>query len=176
MVPNILTQEILKGILYYDENTGEFINKTSRGRSKKGSKAGSIKKDSGYITISIDSKGYYAHRLAWLYIYGEIPNGELDHIDGNKTNNRIGNLRLCIHRNNVFNSIKRNTTYYRGVTKNRSRYRARIQVDGNYIDLGTYNTPEEASMAYEIKAKELHGEFYLNPKYTYNIEEVTDGS
>lgn len=163
-----ITQEELKELLEYDELTGEFTNKTDRNHlAKKGMKAGSANTD-GYIAISLEGKKYYAHRLAWLYMYGTIPESNLDHIDRDTGNNRISNLRVCDHSKNTFNSIKNDTTYYRGVAKNHNNYKARIYVEGKYIELGTYSTPEEASIVYEIKAKELQGDFYYDPQYTYN--------
>ena len=81
-----LTAERLRGLLEYDGTTGVFHWKGT------GERAGSIQ-DKGYRTIEIGGRSYYAHRLAWLYTYGSWPNDELDHIDRNKDNNSISNLR-----------------------------------------------------------------------------------
>ena len=87
----LLTQESLKELLIYDTSTGEFVwTKQIPGRRKR--KVGTIRPD-GYVMIHIVGKFYLAHRLAWLYINGEWPEGEIDHIDRNPSNNAFANLR-----------------------------------------------------------------------------------
>ena len=87
-----LTQEYLKSILDYDLDTGIFTWKINKAkRTKIGDIAGWSY--NGYREIEINDKKYKAHRLAWLYVYGEMPNKLIDHIDGNRSNNKISNLR-----------------------------------------------------------------------------------
>ena len=163
-----LTQERLKELLHYNEKTGIFTNLTTRSHlAKKGDTAGSIA-SVGYIYISLLGKKYLAHRLAWLYCYGSIPESNIDHIDGNKVNNVLANLRLATKSQNAFNSIKKITSLYRGVTKNRDNFSSRITILGDIKELGTYSTPEEASIVYETAAKSIQGEFYLDPNYSYD--------
>lgn len=118
----------------------------------------------GYILISFEEKTYKAHRLAWLIFYGEFPSGNIDHKDRNKSNNRINNLRLCSDQENLRNRDKRknNKTGYKNVSflEKSGKYRARIVVDGKYKHLGYFSTAEEASIAIEEIAKDLHKEFY----------------
>ena len=81
----MITQERLKEVLKYNSETGEFTRKIAKG--------GKIKDSSGYILISVDGEKYYAHRLAWLYMYGEFPKNSIDHINKIKDDNHLYNLR-----------------------------------------------------------------------------------
>ena len=82
----------LRALLTYDKDTGVFRRNTSSGGQEIGSIAGTISKY-GYIRIRIKNKAYFAHRLAWLYEYGVWPENEIDHINGEKSDNRLINLR-----------------------------------------------------------------------------------
>lgn len=113
----------------------------------------------GYIRVRRAGKEYRAHRLIWELFNGPIPEGMLiDHIDGDILNNRIENLRLATRQQNNVNS-KGSGRYAKGVVKNGKKFRARMQLMGKFIELGSYDTEEEASEAYKNKAKEIHGEF-----------------
>lgn len=106
----MITQEYLKERLTYNPQTGVFIWNSSniKGHVKKGKIAGS--KDSrGYIKIQIDRKDYTAHRLAWLYEYGEWPKYTIDHINRIKYDNSINNLRDVTQAENNKNQKRRNT-------------------------------------------------------------------
>lgn len=92
----MITQQQLQNL--YDYVDGQLKFKHSRGKRKTGSYAGSIKPD-GYWRVYINGKGYYLHRLIWMYHYGYFPN-EIDHIDRNKSNNTIENLRAVTHKEN----------------------------------------------------------------------------
>ena len=162
-----LTQDYLMQCLTYEPDTGNFRWKlpTSKRRIY-GAIAGSIDKhpDSGYVIIRINNKGYRAHRLAWLYFYGEVPKNQIDHINGIKTDNRIFNLRKATHGQNCMNRTvqKNNKSGYKGVCymKKHNKWRARIGFNGMKIDIGLFNSAEEAALAYVNKAIELHGEFF----------------
>ena len=148
-----LTQERLKKLLDYDPETGEFTwIKPPKNRSYLlGTVAGS-KFSVGYIYIKIDTHSYRAHRLAWLYMYGAWPNSILDHINGNKTDNRISNLRVVTITSNNLNiakANKQNKLKVRGVTKFRNKFR--VKVRNNHI--GCFDTIEEAAAAYEKARK-----------------------
>jgi hypothetical protein len=98
-----LTQERLKELLHYDPETGIFTNLTQRGgHAKKGAVAGT-KNSIGYVCIRIDYDQYRAHRLAWLYVYGEFPEKFIDHMNEIRDDNRIINLRLATHQENLHN-------------------------------------------------------------------------
>ena len=147
----MITQQYLKSRLRYDLNLGSF---TWINGPRKGFLAGNIN-PRGYHVIELKGKTYRAHRLAWLYVHGEIP-PMLDHINRDTSDNRIVNLRPCNSSQNQYNSKDRNRILPRGVIKHRKRYVARI-----VLQVGTYNTPEEASAAYQKKRKEILGEFAI---------------
>jgi len=160
----MLTQEILKKHLHYDPDTGAFTRKVVSGPTVKiGDIAGWINSE-GYRKLRLFGTAYYSHTLAWLYVYGYFPKNDLDHVDRNKANNRIGNLREATRSENVMNCGLRsnNTSGFRGVTwlKRRSRWVARIYVEGKREQIGYFKTAEEAGRAYEVKAKKLFGAFY----------------
>jgi hypothetical protein len=124
--------------------------------------AGYLNND-GYIEIKINNILYKAHRLAWLYITGNWPIYEVDHVEGvNIPNfNKFSNLRDVQHIKNMWNIqglIKTNTTGFRGVcfNKYRNKYYAQIKVNNKVKWLGYFNTPEEASVAYEEAKLKYH--------------------
>ena len=153
-----LTQERLQFLLSYDPETGEFKFLVSRGGRMSGSVAGYIQRD-GYSKIRIDNYGHVAHRLAWLYVTGAFPTGELDHINGVRSDNRFSNLRDVSHTENQRNCglASNNTSGYRGVCfhKQMQRWMARVHVNDKKIYLGLFDTPEDAHAAYAIAAAEL---------------------
>lgn len=156
--------EKAKELLNYNSETGVFTWKVGRGGSSKDSVAGSIDR-LGYIQICVSinkkRKSLMGHRVAWFLYHGEIPN-VIDHINMDKSDNRISNIRNCTHSQNKFNTIKpsNNTSGFKGVYLCRGKWRAKINYMRRSIHIGTYDTAEEASKAYEAKAKELHKEFY----------------
>jgi hypothetical protein len=162
-----LDWEVLVKTLEYDIDTGIFTNKITRSNcAKVGEVAGNTDSTdpTKYSEVWLNGKHYPAHRLAWFYCFKEWPSNYLDHIDGNKSNNALNNLRECTGTENSYNVKVRkdNSVGYKGVSLDRrtGRYRAYITVDKKQKSLGYYNTPEEASKAYIDAAKELHGTFY----------------
>jgi hypothetical protein len=155
-----MTQEELKQILFYCAITGHFTWLKNRFASKIGTIAGLTSDKFKYKSIGINGSRYYAHRLAWLYVYGYFPDDGIDHINGDKTDNRIANLRIANHSENAqnLNKYKRNTSGYTGVIwhKGANKWQARITVNHKMIHLGLFDTREESYAAY-LKAKnELH--------------------
>ena len=150
MSEECITQERLKELLEYNKNTGIFywrINKQSR---KAGTVAGHINKY-GYVRIMLDKRQYQAHRLAWLYCYGSFPVEQIDHINHNKSDNRICNLREASEVDNHKNRPKQlnNTSGCTGVSwyKPTSKWGAYIQVNGKSITLGYFSSFTEAVKA-----------------------------
>ena len=157
----MINQGRLKEVLEYNPASGVFTWNVYMGsRAVAGSHAGSV--DSlGYVTIRIDKKLYHAHRLAWLFVHGHFPVNTVDHINRDKSDNRMSNLRPATRSENNRNVgiSKNNTTGFKGVTKVRDRYKAQITHHSTCVNIGLYDTPEIAHAAYCKKATELHGEF-----------------
>jgi len=152
----------LRELLDYNPDTGIFIWKVNPCKNKKaGIEAGSIA--TGYRTIKVLKKRYQAHRLAWLYVYGEMPLKLIDHINGNPLDNRIVNLREATNYENSQNIYKpqtNNTSGFLGITymPKKKKWRAKITVEGKRLSLGYYKTPEDAHKAY-IEAKRKYHPF-----------------
>lgn len=129
-----ISQDRLKHLLSYSAESGAFVwkNPTSN-RVKKGAVAGATL-NTGYIQIKLDGRFYLAHRLAWLYMHGQWPEYEIDHIDGVRNNNAANNLRDVTRLENSKNkSANSNNTsgnigVYRG--KREGQWRAQIKVEG----------------------------------------------
>lgn len=152
----------LRRLLSYDPETGVFTWRTTvNSRAKEGSRAGCDA--DGYRKIGFAGRQQYAHRLAWLYMTGEWPINFVDHINGNKADNRWCNLRQATLAENVRNSRphKDGKTGLKGVCfdKAKQRYQAGIRVDGKFVFLGRFNCPTAAHFAYCRAAKTLHGQF-----------------
>ncbi len=156
----MLTQQRLKELFYYDENCGEFVRlKKTTNSVNIGDVAGTVN-FYGYKQINIDGKIYKNHRLAWLYVYGFMPELHIDHINRNTKDNRISNLRLVTVSQNLQNSKKRtdNTSGYKGVSlhKKSGKWTSRIKICGNYKYLGLFDTKEKAYEAYVQSALKNH--------------------
>lgn len=160
----MLSQADLKAHVHYDELTGIFtwINPTGK-RAKAGDKLGSNTK-TGYFDTQIFGQRYYLHRLAWLYVHGVMPSKHIDHINGDKSDTRIINLRECDRSQNLQNTKKRtdNTSGYKGVSwhKQLQRWAVRACINGKYKHLGLFHDIEEARQCYERHATQNHGQFY----------------
>ena len=169
----MLTQEYLKSILHYNVETGIFSWKLlGSGRKKT---VGCLDKKTKYWVIFIKNKLYLAHRLVWLYINGEFPL-YIDHKDRNRSNNKISNLRIATHSENMMNRKKqKNKSGFRGVNflndhKRSKPWYANINKNNKTIRLGYYSTAIEAAKAYDKAALTYHGEFAsLNFKQTEGI-------
>ena len=154
----MLTQEYLKSVFLYDPETGEFTRKKP---NKRWPEVGTLT-NAGYLQIYVKGKTYLAHRLAWLYMYGEVPK-ELDHINTIRTDNRIANLRESSRSENQCNRLItcRNKAGVKGLSKVKKtgKWQAFIGIAGKSIYLGVFDNVEEGAKALE-KARELHhGEF-----------------
>lgn len=158
-----LSADELRQRVSYDPATGAFTWLIRRG-VKAGAVPGS-ESQHGYLVITINRQKFYAHRLAWLYMKGELPECEIDHKDGDGLNNRFTNLRKATLSQNQRNSKMKsnNTTGFKGVFVDRRfqdrPYRARIFVNGKTLNLGRFGTAAEASAAYAAAAKAAFGEF-----------------
>lgn len=154
---NELTVERLRSILDYNPETGKFWwTKNYSGRIR----PFRVRHGEAYLKISIDGKAYLAHRLAWFHVHGQWPDGNIDHIDHNRTNNAISNLRIATQSQNSANSriATNNTSGVKGVSKNDKAFSASLAGKS----LGSFATIDEAAAAYARAAKETYSEF-ANP-------------
>lgn len=158
----MITQNRLKKVLHYDPGSGVFTWTADKRKVKPGMVAGNIRKD-GYVLIRVDYKRYYAHRLAWLYMYGQWPKEEIDHANGDPSDNRISNIRLANRQQNAANLPvpRNNTSGAKGVHWKGSSWVAQIQYKSEWIYLGSYKNKEMARAAYESASKVLNGEYSL---------------
>ena len=153
-----LTAEKLRELLHYDPETGIFTRKVrTSSRIKIGDVAGCLSSRDGYLRIAVLSRDYLAHRLAWLYVYGNWPEDQIDHINRNRSDNRISNLRGVTNKQNLQNASKysHNTSGHTGVCwhKQCSKWVAQIAHNRKHLSLGCFATIEEAIAA--RKAGEL---------------------
>ena len=148
---NEIDLDTLKENLDYNPLTGIFTWKVDKASTvRKGDVAKGFNK-TGYQRIRINQTKYMLHRLAWLYVYGKLPDGYIDHINGNPSDNRIENLRDVAHIENAHNlPIFSNNTSGRigvGFKKDIGKWRARICVNGKSVWLGNFSNFEDACAA-----------------------------
>lgn len=150
MAKQELTHERLKKLLSYNPGTGLF----TRIHSVRGAAIGDIanyKTSHGYIRIKVDIKSYSAHRLAWFYVYGEFPNGPIDHINGVRSDNRISNLRVVTNSLNLKNTkvARNNKSGVMGVhwCKRDLVWIANASDDGKRVYLGSFGDKWDAICA-----------------------------
>lgn len=154
-----ITAEQLQKMLDYSAETGVLVWKIRPSRSVKfGDVAGCVD-SKGYITVGINRRIYKSHRLVWLIVHGVWPNGLIDHIDGNKSNNCLSNLRLVNETGNAENvrrPNKRNKSGFMGVIFYQNKWRASITINHKTKWLGDYATPEEAHQIYLDAKRSYH--------------------
>ncbi len=161
---NILTAERLREVLTYDPENGIFRWKEQLApRGKVGTIAGNVADASRRRTIRIDKKLYLEHRLAWLYMHGFWPAEQIDHVDGDPSNNRFVNLREATNQENNFNKgpYKNNRSGFKGVSWDaaRQKWTSRICIAGKIKCLGRFSSLDEAASAYRAVAERCHGDF-----------------
>lgn len=165
---------LLRFALRYEPETGDLIWLPGSGRNFSGQRAGHVDRF-GYKRFRFNKKPYSNHRVAWALHYGEWPLDQIDHINRDKGDNRIGNLRAATQFENARNvPPKRLSSPYKGVTwrPTERRWYAIIRKDGRTIRLGSFSSDKDAALAYDVAARELYGEFaYLNFPATKLFEE-----
>jgi hypothetical protein len=158
----------LSRLMTYDPATGAFLRLgwITRGGNFRAydppRKAGAVGAN-GYVELRIQGTLYYGHRLAWFCTHGEWPTGDIDHINGDRADNRLVNLRAATRAENMQNlrrATARNKVGLLGVRYDpRSRkFNANLKIDGQQTFLGSFDTPEEAHQRY-VEAKRRHHEF-----------------
>jgi hypothetical protein len=158
----MITQEQLKEVLFYDAKTGIFTWRIwSNHRFPQGSEAGTINM-TGYVHIGYRRVYYKAHNLAWLYVAGQFPSKIIDHINGDKADNRFENLRLVTSRQNCQNAKCHRAGRLVGACPNKGNitkpWRSQIYVNGKTRNLGHFKTALEAHSAYIDALKEIGAE------------------
>ena len=157
-----ITAEEARQLFDYDPKSGDLTWKVSLNPRAPVGHVVRAPNSRGYYTVRVRGKPYGAHRVAWLIATGTWPAEHIDHINGDKTDNRVENLREATNAENQRNRAaqRNNTSGFKGVSWNKrdSKWRAYIQVDGKFRHLGNFATPEEAHAAYCKAAEELFGE------------------
>jgi hypothetical protein len=153
----------LRAVTSYDPATGIFRWRGLRQRPDLNGRIAGTHNQSGYWDVCFEGKLYKAHRLAWLYVHGEWPKRRLDHENGNTIDNRIDNLRLATHSQNIANSRLRrdSTSGFKGVSfyKAEQKWGAYINKNKKRYFLGLFPSPVAAHEAYVAAARRLHKSF-----------------
>jgi hypothetical protein len=156
--PIWLTQDILRSVLLYDIETGVFTWRAYMNREAREGQAAGKWTASGYRYIRLQRKEVMAHRLAWLYVHGEWPPGEIDHINGARGDNRMCNLRAVTRCENMQNQhVPRpgSRSGLLGASWNMGRWVSSITRNGKRRQLGRFDTPEQAHAAYMAARSEV---------------------
>lgn len=157
-----ITQKELMSLFDYDPHTGIFKWRLRAARCVRvGDTAGS-KMWNGYLRLRVKGRFCMAHRIAWMYVYGRNPSDQIDHIDGDRSNNRISNLREASVSENQQNLRRANcdsVSGYLGVRPSKSMrnpWVAQIKINGKQKHIGSFKTPEDAYAAYLEAKRALH--------------------
>lgn len=163
----MLTVGRLKELFRYDPETGEFtrlVHASSNARA--GDVIRGCKAKNGYLTIRADNKLYYAHRLAWLYVHGKWPsaNEDIDHINGDRTDNRITNIRRASRTENNRNRRAANKNSQSGhigihFSSRHGKWIAHVTVDRKFKSLGYFDTLDQAIAARQAGEARYFGSF-----------------
>jgi hypothetical protein len=161
---NSITADSVRELLSYNAETGELVwRQRMSSTARPGASAGGIHKHTGYRTIRIFGMQRPAHRIAWVIVHGEWPKGHIDHINGDRSDNRLANLRDVARSVNNQNQRKihshKTSCDFLGVCPSKSAknpWLAQIRVDGRQLHIGVYKTPELAHQAYLEAKRKLH--------------------
>lgn len=154
--------ERLKALFYYED--GVLYNRISRGKAKRDSPAGYTAED-GYRRVCVDGTYVYIHRIVWWMLTGkEVPDDlYIDHIDGNRLNNNIDNLRLASAQENQYNKFRQTngTSSYKGVwfDSKKNVWKASIRLQSKRLYIGQFDSELAAAIAYDKIAIDLHGKY-----------------
>ena len=160
MVQEDLSHDELTKLLDYNQETGIFVWKSGVKRNLLNRQAGCRRKKDDCVVIGLKKNQYLAHHLAWFFVYKSWPQHEIDHIDQDRSNNKIANLRDVDHRTNCQNyrkATKNNkTSKLLGACYRNGRYYSRIRVGNKRLTIGTFDTAEEAHQAYIVAKRQHH--------------------
>lgn len=157
----MLTFEQAQQAFAYDADTGELTWNTRRSSNAPAGGVAGCVNERGYRVVSYSGRAYKAHRLIWLIVNGAWPVAEIDHINGDRGDNRIANLREADHAFNQQNqrtAQRKNRSGLLGVSwhKSTGKWQAQIWADGKQINLGEFHAPDEAHAAYLNAKREIH--------------------
>ena len=159
MAKTYLTAELARKFYDYNPETGELRWRIKPcQRMNAGDLAGCINSD-GYLQVAFKATRYAAHRVIWMHVHGQWPDGMIDHINGIRTDNRIANLRdvsAAMNQHNRKFLAKNNTSGFTGVRRLQNAWRSGIWHGGKSRFLGYFSTPEEAHSAYLEAKRKLH--------------------
>lgn len=157
----MITHEILKEMFFYNTETGVFTNLVRRSsRSPAGARADK-KSRGGYLAIKFKGKTYLAHRMAWFYMTGKMPENLIDHINMVRNDNRFCNIREATHsenHQNIKTPPSTNKSGFLGVSLHRqtNKWRSQIKLESKVKHLGLFNTKEDAHEAYLKAKRQIH--------------------
>lgn len=158
-----LTAHALRDALAYDAETGVFRWRHDRGtsRARAGDVAGCVSHKRGYRTIRVNYNRFLAHRLAWLHVHGDWPNGEIDHINGNADDNSIANLRVVTRQQNVWNSgtHSHNSFGLKNIRPKGRKFQVHFAQGNKRVYHKSFPTLDAAIAARDSTAAALYGEF-----------------
>lgn len=159
MAKTDLTAARLRELLDYNPDTGIFTNRAPRKKIRVGEVAGSFDRSHGYIVLSVDCQKHYGHRLAFLYMTGRWPEFVVDHMNGNRSDNRWSNLRdatRLVNQQNMRSASTASSSGLLGAFKKRAKWTSNIRFKGGLVRLGSFNTASEAHAAYVAAKRKLH--------------------
>ena len=162
--------ERVREALDYNPDTGVFTWKIFlRNNSiKPGFIASSRNGFKGYRCLHLDGQSYLCHRLAWYYVHGVWPKVQIDHINRDRSDNRISNLREATRSQNIKNTspIRKSKSGIKGIwwRPERGRWIVKFRMNGKPKQFGSFSTREEALAAYKVAAAKYHGEFASYPE------------
>jgi hypothetical protein len=154
----MMTQKRVKELFVYNPKTGVMTNRYSRHRARKGKVSGCSRKRDGRWVIFADGKLHYRSRLAYLWVYGFMPD-EIDHRNTDCTDDSIKNLRPATSSQNKANRHSRNKNGVKGVFRNGKGWMVQARKNGRLFHVGTFPTKRLAAIAYRIASVQIHGEF-----------------
>jgi hypothetical protein len=152
------TIDELRSAIGYDPDTGVFTRKAAYGRAKAGAVLGT-KMRTGYLSVCFKGQNFKAHRLAWFYVHGVMPSSPIDHVNGDRKDNRIENLRLATNSQNCMNKRKRidSSSPYKNVTWNKEQSKWNVKIQGKHI--GSFVDGEFADLVACMAREKYHGAF-----------------
>lgn len=155
-----ITAQRVRELFEYNPETGLLIHRSNRHWRVVAGSSPTGKMRSGYVRVAVDRNMCLVHRIAWLHYYGKSPEFQIDHINGDKSDNRIANLRdvpPVVNNENRRVAQRRSKTGVLGVSPRYGKFVAALQAKGVFMYLGLFDSVEEASAAYVSAKRALHG-------------------